>query len=230
MQYSFATAISTILLASTLTSAIVIPKPTINIQLKTGDGDASIQETIVVGSLQTKQTNGLVLGKAVNAEVVDAGFTCQMFSDAKGTKKLGSTFDSTTTASFTAASDGSTASQADDAVTLGSICCASTALFPSVCGKLGSSKNTFFDLRIQIDGGDELATQGEVLANGFPQKLEAPLIGEGALSVSIVQTPSNVECQAFYRHKKVGASFNKATEVDFPRAENIDAVACTQIL
>ncbi|KAF2104147.1 hypothetical protein NA57DRAFT_50992 [Rhizodiscina lignyota] len=236
MQYSIATAITTILLASTFTFAAPAAVPraastTINIQEKTGDGDESIQQTIVSnGKLQTTQTNGIGLGSAVNALVVDSGFTCQAFSDAKGATKLGSTFDSTTTASFTDASDGEVDSNASAAVAIGSVCCDTTALFASTCGKLGSgsgSGSDVFPVTIQIDGLDELATQGDIVADGKPHALTAPLEGQDALSVSIVHTHEAVNCEALgNKNAKLGA-FSVGKDATFKKPVDIKAITCT---
>lgn len=249
MQYSIATAISTILLASTLTSAAAVPKAptTINIQIKTGSGDASTQDQITVGSLQTTQSTKLPLGSGVNAQVVDSGFTCQVFSDAKGTKKLGPTFtdDNQNPASFTDASDGEVDSDISAAVPLGSICCAPTAQFQALCGKLGSGSGAAsginnsgsgkaagtdaFAVRIQINGLSELATQGEVLADGKRHALTAPLIGEGATSVQINEAPkgTKVQCDAFDKAGKKLGAFAVGKDASFsPNGVTIETIAC----
>jgi len=254
MQYSIATAISTIILASTLTSAAAVPKlpTTINIQIKTGSGDASTQDQIAVGSLQTTQSTKLPLGSGVNAQVVDSGFTCQVFSDAKGAKKLGPTFtdDNQNPASFTDASDGEVDSDISAAVLLGSICCAPTAQFQALCGKLGSGSGASassginnsgsgkaagsdaFSVRIQIDGLSELATQGEILADGKRHALTAPLIGEGATSVQINEAPkgTSVQCDAFDKAGKKLGAFAIGKDASFsPNGVTIETIACKSV-
>lgn len=240
MQYSVATSISTILFASTLTSALVIPRQaasTVTVQFKTGDGDSSIQQTLASGKLVTTTSTGDAIRPAVNGQIVDAGDKCQFFSDAKGANKLGGVLssDDTDPVQFTDASDGSTASVASDAVTLGSVCCASAGQFDSLCGSLGSgSDNTgassAFPVLIQISGLSEQATQGEIVADGKPHALEAPLIGTDALTASIVHTHKAVKCQAADANgNNLGGEFEVGTDADFGVSTGVTVatVACT---
>jgi hypothetical protein len=269
MQFSIATAITTVLLGSALTSAAAIPQVqqdnSIRVQLKTGNGDASVQNSVLPGSLQTKQSTDAPFADAVTAKVVDAGFTCQAFSDAKGQKKLGSRKDPKTNAILTTFDDSqdgeaqiadpnvATGEVADNggAVPIGSYCCAPTAQFQKVCGKFGAGKvdngkgskkginngsngaaagnanADAFNVRIQINGADaELATQGEILANGKPQALSAPLIGEDSIGASIVTSDKPAECTAFDKNgKKLGAFGSAGASF----VGNIETVACSQV-
>jgi hypothetical protein len=227
MQYSLTTIISATLLLSTVsalpaTSSRRATPNTANIQIKTGDGDASVQRNVKLGSLQTKDAqSGGDFGDGVNAFVVNSGVTCQAFADATGKTKLGGTFTNTITASFTNASNGGVDSNASDAVTIAALCCAVDANFAKDCGNLGSNNGNGSGkgktVRVQIDEAGDESTQGEVPVDGSLYVLSAALDGKNALDAFIVDTEGavNPSCQAF-------ADENGTTPVG-PRFSTVEA-------
>lgn len=289
MQYSIATAITTILFASTLSSAAAVPRQagsTVIVQFRNGDGDSSVQQTFAAGKLVTTTVDGLPITRAVNGEIVDSGDKCQFFSDAKGTQKIGGVLSSTDSnaVQFTDASTGGTGSVASQAVTLGSVFCASAAQFDSQSGTpssaststststsvsapsassqdtifpglttdnspsatepdtifpsltsvsipSASTKAGIFPVLIQINGLGEQASQGDILADGTPYALSAPLVGSDALSASIVHTHKAVECQAAdAQGNALGGQFASGVDADFGVSTGVTVatITCTQ--
>jgi len=155
---------------------------TVNIQAKTGDGDASVGFSITVGELNPTTSAGMPLEslslcvanfyialaqaqKAVNAEVDDDGVFCQAFSDNAGTIELGPVFTSKTgPASFTNSSSGDVSSSADQAVPVGAYCCVTSADGFGACSGSGSGtgSSSTQTVRVEAFGENELAEQSEV--------------------------------------------------------------------
>jgi hypothetical protein len=104
---------SAVVLAS-LTTALPLSSRqanTIQVQIKTGDGDAAIQITVTLDRLFTTPQ------KAVAASISNPTAVCQAFIDSGTTTPLGAPFMAANKAVFV--NDGSTASVASDAITVG---------------------------------------------------------------------------------------------------------------
>ncbi|KAL6693467.1 hypothetical protein J3F84DRAFT_401350 [Trichoderma pleuroticola] len=169
------------------------------IQLKNGDGDASVGVSILANTLFSTANNRQV-DAGVNAQAVTPGCVCQAFSDAAGTIKLGGIFDDRTLASFTDASSGEVDSQPDQAVPIGSFCCVTTPNTVPVCSGSGSGSGTWTPpptqtVRVQINSADDSAVQIEVPADGSPFAVSSRI----ANSVEIVdiEGSGHAICQAF---------------------------------
>lgn len=207
MQYSITTATSAILFASVLTSAAVINNrqaSEVRLTVKVGDGDASRQVSVATGSLQVTDRDGRQIS-GCNAILNDAGISCQAFSDAQGLTKLGNVFNSQQSGIWSDKCDGGVSSRLQDAVQVGSICCADSRAFPNVCGGGNGSKNDgsnnntpqnsdALSVRIQLSGLSELAIQDEILANGEPQPVRNAV---GIQTAAILRSDETVTCQAF---------------------------------
>ncbi|KAF3067590.1 hypothetical protein CFAM422_008641 [Trichoderma lentiforme] len=166
------------------------------IQLKNGDGDASVGASIPANTLFSTANNRQV-DAGVNAQAVTSGCVCQAFSDAAGTIKLGGIFDDHTLVSFTDASNGGVDSQLDQAVPIGSFCCVTTPNTVPVCSGSGAGAPPppTQTVRVQINSADDSARQIEVPADGSPFAASFSI----ANSVEIVDVEgfSHATCQAF---------------------------------
>ncbi|KAL6792221.1 hypothetical protein GGI42DRAFT_364776 [Trichoderma sp. SZMC 28013] len=165
------------------------------IQLKNGDGDASVGASILANTLFSTANNRQI-DAGVNAQAVTPGCVCQAFSDAAGTIKLGGIFDDRTLASFTDASNGEVNSQPDQAVPIGSFCCVTAPNTVPVCSGSGTwTPPPTQTVRVQINSADDSAVQIEVPADGSPFAVSSRI----ANSVEIVdiEGSSHVTCQAF---------------------------------
>lgn len=120
--------------------------------------------------------------------------------------KLGGVFTDTITASFTDASTGDIGSSASSAVPIGAFCCVLSQDGFGVCGDSASSTSSSSTssstptIRVQLDGADELAAQGEVPADGSVFLLSAhPPFFNDVISASIVDAEGleNPTCHAF---------------------------------
>ncbi|KAK0756257.1 hypothetical protein N5P37_011172 [Trichoderma harzianum] len=166
------------------------------IQLKNGDGDASVGASIPANTLFATANNRQV-DAGVNAQTVTSGCVCQAFSDAAGTIKLGGIFDDHTLASFTDASSGSVDSQLDQAVPIGSFCCVTTPNTVTVCSGSGTGAPPppTQTVRVQINSADDSARQIEVPADGSP--FAASFSIANSVEIVHIEGSSHATCQAF---------------------------------
>ncbi|KAL6824742.1 hypothetical protein J3E69DRAFT_381611 [Trichoderma sp. SZMC 28015] len=170
------------------------------IQLKNGDGDASVGASIPANTLFSTANNRQV-DAGVNAQAVTSGCVCQAFSDAAGTIKLGGTFDDHTLVSFTDASSGGTDSQLDQAVPIGSFCCVTTPNTVPICSGSGAGAPPppppppTQTVRVQINSADDSARQIEVPADGSP--FAASFSIANSVEIVDIEGSSHVTCQAF---------------------------------
>ncbi|KAL7952607.1 hypothetical protein V8C34DRAFT_322824 [Trichoderma compactum] len=183
---SFLTTIGTVAVLLASTSAL----PTTNfprqdgscfIQLKNGDGDASVGASILANTLFSTANNRQV-DAGVNAQAVTPGCVCQAFSDAAGTIKLGGIFDDHTLASFTDASSGEVDSQPDQAVPIGSFCCVTAPNTVPVC----SGSGTWTPPPTQTI---------EIPADGSPLTVSSRIAN--SIEIVDIEGSSHVTCQAF---------------------------------
>ncbi|RFU25205.1 hypothetical protein B7463_g11124, partial [Scytalidium lignicola] len=190
---------------------------TVFIDLRTGDGDATSGFSIAANQLVSTANLVQSAQKGVSAEAVTTGFFCQAYSDAAGTKELGGVFTSTTSASFTDASDGSVGSTADEAVPVAAFCCVESKLrFPILCkptststssaskptysSASSASSSTANQVRIQLSGMDDSAAQGEVADDGslVILKDKGPFYSYVQSGfITDVGTATNPTCQAY---------------------------------
>lgn len=166
------------------------------IQLKNGDGDASVGASIPANTLFSTANNRQV-DAGVNAQAVTSGCVCQAFSDAAGTIKLGGIFDDHTLVSFTDASNGGVDSQLDQAVPIGSFCCVTTPNTVPVCSGSGAGAPPppTQTVRVQINSADDSARQIEVPADGSP--FAASFSIANSVEIVDVEGSSHATCQAF---------------------------------
>lgn len=169
------------------------------IQLKNGDGDASVGASIPANTLFSTANNRQV-DAGVNAQAVTSGCVCQAFSDAAGTIKLGGVFDDHTLVSFTDASNGGVDSQLDQAVPIGSFCCVTAPNTVPVCSGSGSGTGApppppAQTVRVQINSADDSARQIEVPADGSP--FAASFSIANSVEIVDVEDSSHATCQAF---------------------------------
>ncbi|KAL6817617.1 hypothetical protein V8C40DRAFT_269106 [Trichoderma camerunense] len=164
------------------------------IQLKNGDGDASVGASIPANTLFSTANNRQV-DAGVNAQAVTSGCVCQAFSDAAGTIKLGGIFDDHTLVSFTDASNGGVDSQLDQAVPIGSFCCVTTPNTVPVCSGSGAPPPPTQTVRVQINSADDSARQIEVPADGSP--FAASFSIANSAEIVDIEGSSHVTCQVF---------------------------------
>jgi len=262
MQYSIATAISTILVASSLTAAVAIPQQAAaiteaDLQVADGNGDGSFGRAIdskdfgkvVVRASDGQDLNGVAVGLSTQ------GVTCQIF-DPKSLQPLSAfkpfTFETSGKIAFGQhGSDGSTASNAADAIDI-ALCCDLSGKFASTCGKpQGSGKGVnngsnggaagstqkALPVEMLFRGLSELAFPETVLADGKPHAIGATPIG-GIEDISITKQHTAVQCMVFSdlagKHQ-VGNTFNviknkvQFTDFHVDTAVTVGSIACVEI-
>lgn len=199
---SFLTTVSSV--AVLLASASALPTTNLPrqdgscfIQLKNGDGDASVGASIPANTLFSTANNRQV-DAGVNAQAVTSGCVCQAFSDSAGTIKLGGIFDDHTLVSFTDASNGGVDSQLDQAVPIGSFCCVTTPNTVPVCSGSGAGAPPpppTQTVRVQINSADDSARQIEVPADGSP--FAASFSIANSAEIVDIEGSSQATCQTF---------------------------------
>jgi hypothetical protein len=180
---------------------------TIQVQIKTGDGDASIQVTVTLDQLFTTPQ------QAVAASVNDPTAVCQAFNDSAATQPLGAPFTAANGAIFV--NDGSTASVASDAITIGAFLCSSsmsklladeakitTPGSSSSSPSSPSSSGSGATVRIELEQSADQFVQGEVPADGSIFLTAGTNFGTLGLDFNIVEAQgvdvNKIKCQAFY--------------------------------
>lgn len=210
-----------LLLAAPFTSALPAlnsraTASTVDIVLRTGDGDASIGFSVPLNRL-TQSTAQNSRGVKATISTTSSSLFCRAFSDARGNTPLGGVFTSDISASFTDASDGEVDSTSDLAVKIGAYCCVDkedgfaaagcagkTATPPPAAPpkdnpppKTGGKAKT---VRVMFTGLSELAAQAEIPADGsvVPLAKAAPLF-EDVISATIVDAEDvkGAACQVF---------------------------------
>lgn len=194
---------------------------TVQIVVKTGDGDSAAGLTVTINQVFSTANNPLV-SKGVAATIDDPIATCQAFSDNAGTIPLGKPFTAKTPASFSATSSGGTESKPEDAVPIGAFLCTNSPSVPSTAS-----------VRVQLEIESDTFIQRDVPADG--SRLLIPTTG---LDMSVVDATgvdvNKVSCQAFAdvaaKHP-VGKPATSAREVILTTNSNkpvtINAIVCS---
>lgn len=220
---------TSILIASASLFAAVglaVPVPasgeSVQIVVKTGDGDSAVGLTVTLNQVvSTADNRGAAAGVA--ASIDDPSVTCQAFRDNAGTVPLGSPFTAAAPASFSATSSGGTESNPDDAVAIGAFFCAASSAGP----------HTAASARLQLEIESDTFIQRDVPVDGsiFP-------IATTALDVSVVAATdvdlAHVSCQAFAdlaATTPLGGPATSATTAilaaDRNRPATISAIVCS---
>lgn len=216
MKTSFLFTLVTIL--ASLTTALplsVRQANTIQVQIKTGDGDTSIQITITLDQLFTTPQ------QAVAASISDPTAVCQAFSDSTATKPLGAPFTAANDAIFV--NDGSVGSVALDAITVGAFLCSSsssklladeaktmtstsasstTSSSSTAASSSTSTSSSKATVTIELEQSADQFVQGTVPTDGSIFRTAGTNFGTQGLDFNIVAAQgadmSKVKCQAFY--------------------------------
>ncbi|MCJ1424709.1 hypothetical protein MMC29_002597 [Sticta canariensis] len=206
---------------------LAIPVPasseTVQVVVKTGDGDSAAGLTVTLNQVFSTADNRLA-SKGVAATISDPAVTCQAFSDNAATIPLGGPFTADTPASFSATSSGGTESQPEDAVPIGAFLCS---------GSLDVPSESAATARVQLEIESDAFIQRDVPVDGsvFPLSTTGLVISVvGATDVGL----SQVSCQAFAdvaaKHP-VGEPATAATEVtltaDFNHPVPVKAIVCS---
>ena len=198
---------TTIALVTTVSCALPLharQADTIQVSIKTGDGDSSIQITVTLDTLFTTPQ------QAVEASISDPTAVCQAFSDSAATTPLGASFNATTDVTFV--NDGSTGSVASEAVTVGAFLCSSSvsALLgdeskTTTSSSSSSSSSTLSGatVTIELEQSADQFVQGTVPADGSIFLTAGTQFGTLGLDFNIVDASegtdvNQVTCQAFY--------------------------------
>jgi hypothetical protein len=185
---------------------------TIQISIKTGDGDASVQISVTLDQLFTTPQ------QAVAASIFDPTAVCQAFSDSAATKPLGAPFNAANGVTFV--NDGSVASVASDAITVGAFLCSSSSSklladetktmtsgssstsSSSSSSSSSTSSSSTATVTIELEQSADQFVQGTVPANGSIFLTAGTNFGTLGLDFNIVAAQganvNNVKCQAFY--------------------------------
>jgi hypothetical protein len=174
---------------------------TIQVVIKTGDGDASIQITVTLDQLFTTPQ------QAVAASIFDPTAVCQAFSDSAGTSPLGEPFTAAKGVIFV--NDGSVDSVASDAITVGAFLCSNSSPSPP------SSPATVI---IQLEQSADQFVQGTVPADGSIFLTADTNFGTLGLGFSLVKAEGadldKIKCQAFYDAQATIVAGTFATEAN----------------
>ena len=201
---------STILLAG-LVSALPLSScqaNTIQVTIKTGDRDTTIQVTVTLDQLF------ITPQRAVAASIDDRTAVCQAFSDSAATRPLGAPF--TAANSVISVNDGSTGSVASDDITVGAFLCSSslskllgdesdtmTSGSSSSTSLSSSSTSSHATVTIELEQSADQFVQGTVPADGSVFLTAGTQFGTLGLDFNIVDASpgvdlNKVKCQAFY--------------------------------
>ncbi|MCJ1267370.1 hypothetical protein MMC22_007255 [Lobaria immixta] len=206
---------------------LAIPVPassdTVQIVVKTGDGDAAAGLSVTLNKVFSTADQRQA-SKGVAATIDDPTVTCQAFSDNAGKNRQGDPFTADKPASFSKTSSGGTESNPDDAVPLG-------AFF---CSKLASgTQSSTASARVQLEIESDTFIQKDVPADGSIFQINTT-----GLDLSIVHATgvdvSAVSCQAFTdvaAKQAVGGPATSATDAiltnDRSQPRTINAIVCS---
>ena len=204
---------------------LAVPVPasseTVQIVLKTGDGDTAVGLTVTLNQVFSTADNRQG-SKGVAATVEDPTAVCQAFSDNAGTIRLGSPFTADKPASFSATSNGGTGSNPDDAVPIGAFLCSNSASVPSTASA-----------RVQLEIESDTFIQRDIPADGSIFKIDTT-----GLDLSVVEATdvdvNAVSCQAFAdvaAKQAVGGPATSAKDAiltnDRTHPATINAIVCS---
>lgn len=199
---------------------------TIIISIKTGDGDSSTQVQVTPDVLFTTPTT------AVAASLDDSSSICQAFSDSAATKPLGAPFTGAAAANFV--NDGSTASVAADAITIGAFLCSTSAssLLADEAKTMTSTSSTTSSappttssssggnvvVTIQLEQSADQFVQGSVPGDGSTFLTAGTNFGTLGLDFEIVDAtgadPNKIKCQAYWDTAATTVAGTFATEAN----------------
>ena len=209
-MYNAATILLLAAIACAAPTSVSRDTSSVTIDIKTGDGDSAT--TLSVNLDQVTATSGLT-SQAVAASISTPGVFCQAFADAVATNTIGNVFSLGSDASFSSTSNGDTASQASDAVTIAAYLCSnsqagvapktssSTGTNNQGSGSTGGSSSSSGSVHVQFEQSADQFVQTDIpLDNSlFPTK--GSFLGDMGLDLSLVSASgadlSKVSCQAF---------------------------------
>lgn len=178
---------------------------TARISLRTGDGDATIQLSVVLDQV-VSTADKRVASRGVAAEVVGTG-VCQAFSNNAATKPLRTPFSSSNSVSFTTASTGGVDSLASQGVPIGAyLCSASLQSLKKDVAKLVTAGHatpppTTVIARLEVEIEADTFIQDEIKADGRILLTANTRFGTQAIRASVNSATgadaSKVSCQAF---------------------------------
>ena len=196
----YTSALTTVLL-SALTAAAPIAQGTITLQIGIAvQGDDATTRDIAFGKLVSNAdgtlppSSNIVVSFGDNVPISQGAITCQAFSDAAGTKKLGSTFNNVL--------PGTRLATAGSLVNIGSVFCSDAAGVAAFSTSSGSSTSvTEVNIELEFDIAEEGASVGTVPVNGKLIPVRGTFATQVANSASIQSTngqqPVGVGCEAF---------------------------------
>lgn len=176
---------------------LAMPAPasseTVQIVLKTGDGDSAIDLTVTINQLfSTADNPGASAG--VGATIDDPTATCQAFSDNAGIIPLASPFTADTPASFSATSSCGTEPNLKVAVPIGAFFCSKSAGgLPSTGGSNVASTAL---VRVQVQVESKTFTQTDFPVDGSIVKFANTAYALSIVAATDVNV-NEVSCQAF---------------------------------
>ncbi|MCJ1270943.1 hypothetical protein MMC22_010842 [Lobaria immixta] len=166
---------------------------TVQIVVKTGDGDSAVGLTVTINQVFSTADN-LGASRGVAATIDDPTATCQAFSDNAGTIRLGKPFTADTPASFSAKSSGGTESKPEDAVPIGAFFC-----FKSAQGAPNGGGNTVpstASARVQLETESDTFIQRAVPVDGSVFQIDTTGLDLSVVAATDVDV-NTVSCQAF---------------------------------
>lgn len=178
--------------------AVAIPVPsstdTVQIVLKTGDGDAARGFAVTINQLFSTKDNPQV-SSGVAASIDDKTAICQAFSDNAAKIPLGAPFTAAKPGSFSDTSNGGIGSVPSDAVPIGAYLCSRSA--DGLKGSSGSSATA----RVQLETESDTFFQNDVPADGSIFLTAKSNFGTTGLDLDLVDATgvdvNLVSCQAF---------------------------------
>ena len=198
---------------------------TVQVVVKTGDGDAAAGLTVTINQVFST-ANNRAASKGVAATISDPTATCQAFSDNAGTVRLGKPFTANTPASFSAKSSGGVDSKPEDAVPIGAFLCSNSPNVPSAAPPVASA-------RVQLEIESDTFIQREVPVNGSIFRIPTTGLDMSIVSATGVNV-NRVSCQAFAdvaAKQPVGKPATSAGDVTLTANNNkpvtINAIVCS---
>jgi len=235
--------ISSFLVSAAFAVPFISRSGSATVQMKTGDGDESIQVTVPLDTVFST-TNDKQAQVGVNALVVEAGPTCHAFSDNAALKPLGNDFTNTVTGVFTSSSGAGDVGSNNQGVPVGAFFCsqsksavdAQVAKGSTTSGSPPPSSSSSATVRIQnIFDHMDTSTQEDIPIDKLFLTANSQL-GTASDELSIVSASGAdvkvVSCQAFKDAKgqtPIGTPFtaNKMVVLSSTGADvTINAIKC----
>ncbi|MCJ1464781.1 hypothetical protein MMC07_003394 [Pseudocyphellaria aurata] len=213
---------------------LAIPVPasseTVQIVVKTGDGDSAVGLSVTLNRVFSTADN-LGASKGVAATVGDSNVICQTFSDNAGTIPLGSPFTEATPASFSATSNGGTGSKLEDAVPIGAFFCSNSA--DGLPKPSGSNLPSTASARVQLEIESDTFIQRDVPVDGSIFQIQTTGLDLSIVTATDVDV-DKISCQAFAdvaAKKPVGGPATSAKDAILTANRNqptaVNAIVCS---